>query len=497
MKNFNFSQKWEDSPWIFYLLVFFLGLIPLFYNLGGPVLNLWDESRRAVNAWEMYHNGNFLVTYFNGEPEMWGTKPPLLIWLQTASMHIFGLNEWALRFPAALAGLFLGFFILWFNKYYSGSYIWGLVTVLILYTSNGFINAHSVRTGDFDAILILFTTAASLLLFLATEEIEKRKKGRFILWFFVMITLAAMTKGIAAFIMGPAYLLYLIFKKDLLNWMKNRNTWIGSGILVAVVAGYYLLRNLFNPGYLEAVINNEVTGRYLDTMEQNKAPFSYYFRLLYQLRFKNWYFLLPLGAMLGYFSKDIKIKKLLSYLILISSVYLIIISISETKLSWYSLPALPFIAMITAVFFLVLFRIIHTTDILTGSYQVKNWILIAIILFFFASPYFNIYKKNKEKYLPYQEGSLHNISFYLRDVERGTADIDQPVVIAYDGEFQQFLFYVYKLRDEGYDIDFREWRDVKPGSELIVYQDEVLRELEARYEMEEEAVGNGVYRVSF
>ncbi|MGC9342492.1 MAG: ArnT family glycosyltransferase, partial [Bacteroidales bacterium] len=284
------------------MIIFFISIIPLFYNLGGPVLNLWDESRRAVNAWEMYENGNFLVTHFNGEPEMWGTKPPLLIWLQTLSMHIFGLNEFALRFPSALAGLLLGFLILWFTKYYASSYGWGIVSVLILYTSHGFINAHSVRTGDFDAVLILFTTAASFFLFLATEAQGFKLKRKFILLFFIMLTLAAMTKGIAAFILAPAYLLYLLYRKDLWFWIKNRNTWIGTGILVVIVAGFYILRDIFNPGYLKAMVENEVTGRYFDTLEQNKAPFIYYFQRLYQLSFKNWFFLLtsPTEAPMAY-----------------------------------------------------------------------------------------------------------------------------------------------------------------------------------------------------
>jgi 4-amino-4-deoxy-L-arabinose transferase-like glycosyltransferase len=495
LKPENINTTVKFPPWAFYLIVVVISIIPLFYNLGGPVLNLWDESRRAVNAWEMYENSNFLVTHFNGEPEMWGTKPPLLIWLQTLSMHIFGLNEFALRFPSALSGLLLGFLILWFTRYYANSYGWGIVSILILYTSHGFINAHSVRTGDFDAILVLFTTAASLFLFLGTEAQGIKLKRKFILLFFIMLTLAAMTKGIAAFILGPAYLIYLVFRKDLYNWLRNRNTWIGTGILVFVVAGFYLLRDLLNPGYLRAMIENEITGRYFDTLEQNRAPFTYYLRLLYQLSFKNMFFLIPLGIILGYFSKDLRIKRILSYMLLLTGVFLLIISVSETKLMWYSLPVFPFLALMAGVFFTILFRLINSTDILVKSWKRKGVLHIVIVIFFFASPYFRILKQNQEMFLPSQNEETHSISHFLRDVERGNIKTEKNQAIAYEGEFQHFLFYVYKLNDAGYNIEYTEWENAKPGTTYLVYQDEVLDSLEMKYDITSEPVGESIYKV--
>ncbi|MFW5821436.1 MAG: ArnT family glycosyltransferase, partial [Bacteroidota bacterium] len=323
--------NYQIKGWHYYLLVFFLGIIPLFYQLGNPVLTLWDESRRAVNAYEMYDKGNLLVTHFNGEPDMWGTKPPLLIWLQSLSMHIFGVNEWAIRFPAALAGLLLGFLLLWFSRRYTESYLWGFISVLILYTSVGYINLHSVRTGDFDSLLVLFTTAASFLLFLAAEEIERKKKNRLIILFFIFLSLAALTKSIVAFIMAPAYLVFLIYRKELSAWFRNKNFYLGMFILVVLVGGFYFLRNVLNPGYIEAVIENEITGRYLDTLEQNKKPFHYYFSMLYRYGFKDWFYLVPIGIFLAYLGRNIKNKRLITYLILLTLSFLLVISISETK----------------------------------------------------------------------------------------------------------------------------------------------------------------------
>ncbi len=490
-KHKNISLSINNPSWVYYLLVFLIGFIPLFYNLGGPVMNLWDESRRAVNSYEMLESGNLIVTRFNGEPEMWGTKPPLLIWAQTLSMKLFGVNEWALRFPSALAGLLLGFLLVWFAGYFLKSHMLGLITILILYTSGGYVSAHSVRTADFDAILVLFTTASSLMLFLGTETHDSKMKKRFIMGFFILLTLAALTKGIAAFIMGPAYLFYLIYRKELLPWLRNRNFWTGMAVLFLIFGGFYFLRNLLNPGYFRAVLENEVTGRYMEGLEENKEPFSFYFRLLYQLRFQNWYFLLPLGLLFGYLSKDTKLKRLLTYLILLSVIYLGVISMSETKLQWYDLPVFPFISMISAVFFYMLFKVIRTSELLKYE-NLKSIIPVLILLFFFASPYLDIYEQNSSDYLPFQDRKTHAISHFLRDVEKGKENMPASATILYQGEFQHFLFYVYKLRDKDYDIMLQEKHSLNAGKNYLVYQEELTEKLKNCYPLRVKNLTEGV-----
>ena len=487
--------NYQIKGWHYYLLVFFLSIIPLFYQLGNPVLSIWDESRRAVNAYEMYENGNLLVTHFNGEPEMWGTKPPLLIWMQTLSMHIFGVNEFALRFPSALAGLLLGFLIIWFTNYYTRSYLWGLIAVLILYTSRGYIALHSVRTADFDSILILFTTAASFFLFLGTEALEKKEKNRFILLFFIMLAFAALTKGIAAFILGPAYLVFLIYRKELKNWLTNKYLYIGFAIMVAMAGGYYFLREIFNPGYLKAMMENEITGRYFETLEQNKQPFSFYFKMLYQHRFKDWYYLIPIGIFLVYIGRDIKLKRLVTYLILLSLTYLFVISIGETKLEWYDLPVFPFISLMAALFLYFVIKALSRYSLLKDK-MYSRYITIVILVFFFAAPYYRVYESISTGEVPKQEESTHWISHYLRNMLKDETKIQKEFTVLYEGEFQHFLFYIYKLRDQGHEVYFKEPVELRTGTNYIVYQEKVLKDLENKYNVIIEDQTNGIYRIS-
>src|SRR4051812_33620138 len=67
-----------------YLVLAALVYMPVFGNLNVLPIREWDEARIAVSAYEVYSGGDWLVTRFHGEPDMWNTKPPFLVWCQAA-----------------------------------------------------------------------------------------------------------------------------------------------------------------------------------------------------------------------------------------------------------------------------------------------------------------------------------------------------------------------------------------------------------------------------
>lgn len=78
------QKPWQNTiPGIIVLLAMIA--VPLFGHLDTLPLRLWDESRLAINAYEMMKDGDLIVTHFNGQPDMWNTKPPLMIWCQAGS----------------------------------------------------------------------------------------------------------------------------------------------------------------------------------------------------------------------------------------------------------------------------------------------------------------------------------------------------------------------------------------------------------------------------
>ncbi len=86
-----------------YFRVVLLGGLFFFPFLGGVHLFDWDEINFAECAREMLLTGDFLRPQVDFEPFF--EKPPLFIWLQALSMQVFGVNEFAARFPNAVAGV--------------------------------------------------------------------------------------------------------------------------------------------------------------------------------------------------------------------------------------------------------------------------------------------------------------------------------------------------------------------------------------------------------
>ena len=86
-----------------YLLLIGLSILLFFPFLGAVHLFDWDEINFAECAREMLLTGDWFRPQIDYEP-FW-EKPPLFLWMQTFSMHLFGVNEWAARLPNAVCGL--------------------------------------------------------------------------------------------------------------------------------------------------------------------------------------------------------------------------------------------------------------------------------------------------------------------------------------------------------------------------------------------------------
>jgi 4-amino-4-deoxy-L-arabinose transferase-like glycosyltransferase len=84
------------------LIAFFAALLFIPF-LGNVHLFDWDEINFAEAAREMLVTGNYATVQIDFEP-FW-EKPPLFFWFQALSMKLFGINEFAARFPNAICGI--------------------------------------------------------------------------------------------------------------------------------------------------------------------------------------------------------------------------------------------------------------------------------------------------------------------------------------------------------------------------------------------------------
>ena len=86
-----------------YCLLLAVAGATVFPNLGRPSLWDIDEGNNAEAAREMLESGNWVIPTFNFQLRV--DKPALLYWLQIGAYRAFGVNEFAARFPSAVAAL--------------------------------------------------------------------------------------------------------------------------------------------------------------------------------------------------------------------------------------------------------------------------------------------------------------------------------------------------------------------------------------------------------
>ncbi len=297
MCKFN-KQSWLKNNYHFLfglIITIVICYFPVFHHLGVKCIRIWDEGENAVNAFEMLQNSNYIVKYYEGEPDMWSLKPPFLIWNQVFCMKVLGLNELAIRLPSAIFALFtiliiIRFFIKEFDKPEMGFF-----TAMILVTSQGYIDRHIVRTGDHDATLTFFLISSFIYFYkyLKYQQI----KTFYLIVVTLSILLAVYTKGIVGILFVPALIIWAAIQGKLKYIFFARSTYVAIFGFLFVTIGYYLLREYFNPGYLKAVWNDELFPRYLNKSEnylyQHNDDFWYYFRNLWQSRFVPWIYFLP------------------------------------------------------------------------------------------------------------------------------------------------------------------------------------------------------------
>src|SRR5262245_2204634 len=85
------------------VLLILLSSLLLFSSLHKGSLSGYDDALFAHEGKQMLATGDWWTVRDNGIPNF--ELPPLFIWLEALSMKVWGVNDFAAKFPAALAGL--------------------------------------------------------------------------------------------------------------------------------------------------------------------------------------------------------------------------------------------------------------------------------------------------------------------------------------------------------------------------------------------------------
>ena len=345
------------------LLVAAVASVILFFNVAAPPVALTDEARVALNALEMMSSSNPLVVTYGGDPDLWNPKPPLAVWLSALSMKLLGVSEFALRFPHVLAAVATVIAVFAFTRRVSRSSGAGVVAATALLGTTGYVETHVARTADYDSLLVLFATLTSFQLFRASED--PSRAARHIWLSATFMACALFTKSVAALLITPGYALYLFVSRDMRKLLARRESWQAAAAVVAAATVFLTARELAHPGYLRAVWDIDIGGRFFSDASPHGATWSYYLSGLFEpwlgvltrplpiwvLMISafpwSWTAVLLLPATL--FARRPEVTRASLFLLCCLAGLLLAISTAATKFEWYAAPSYPLLATLTGL----------------------------------------------------------------------------------------------------------------------------------------------------
>ncbi|MDR4494723.1 MAG: glycosyltransferase family 39 protein [Nitrospirales bacterium] len=203
-------------------------------DLGALGLTDRDEGSNAEAAREMLETGDWISPTLNYEPRY--AKPAFVYWLISGSYTLFGVNEFAARWPSAMSGLCLLLLQYVFVRKWAGSTVavWASFMLLLNLEFMG-IN-RMVLT---DPELVVFTTMAGYSFWQAMQHDQARR------WLFAVFYLAM---GFGMLVKGPVGIIiplvgvipYLILTRQWGIFWRRGFPLVGS-LLVMAVAPWYLI----------------------------------------------------------------------------------------------------------------------------------------------------------------------------------------------------------------------------------------------------------------
>ena len=309
-------------------------------------MELWDEARNANNAIEMAKQGEWLVTTYGYTPDHWNTKPPLLIWM-IAELLRSGMDPMlAVRLPSIIATMGSVLLVYSSCRALLQDRLAGLIAGLLVVCSVLFMGDHVGRTGDYDALLCLLNLGFVLCAGLYVDG-QTRRPGFWIAAAAAFLVLAILTKGVAGGLAVPGVMAYAIVRRRLVTVLADWRMWLSFAGAAVVTAGYFVLRERLDPGYLAAVWNYDVTGTMLTVLEKHQREPNYYVGIL--IRGFEPAMLLALTLVAMSWDPKPRRRRLCLLMGLAALSCLVVISLAQTKLFWYAAPAVPLAAVAVGI----------------------------------------------------------------------------------------------------------------------------------------------------
>lgn len=319
------------------ILSLFIGalFIHFFAAQLDPFLNLWDERFHALVAKNMMHNPfvpklypekaiEWHYAYWNNN-YVWLHKQPLFLWQMAISMKIFGVNEFAVRFPSVIMSSLLVLFIFRTGKLLVDEKL-GYYAAFIAATSHFIIKLVSGNEGmDHNDLAFTFYVSASIW---AYTEYYFSKKKYWIILIGIFVGCAVLNKWLVGLLVFAGWGINILFDGEKFSIRKFSDLLISFLICLVIFLPWqiYILSNFYHIAMTEYRFN---TDHIFKALEGHVGGFWYHIDNMKELfGHLSVFFILPGFALLFKYAKE---KKILLGFVAMSVLIYLLFSIAKTK----------------------------------------------------------------------------------------------------------------------------------------------------------------------
>ena len=335
-----------------YILVFFGCLL---FHLAGtwslPLIDR-DEPRFAEAAREMRERADFIVPYFNNQFRF--DKPPLTYWFQVASYRVFGENDFAARFPTAIAAALVAVILLAWGQQLGDEKVGWWAAIIFSLSLQTFIHGKAAVA---DMWLVLFVTVAHWAaweLFKAnTEHRTSNIEHRTVFWwtFYISLAFAFLAKGPIGW--TPLLTVAIAHRFHRQKHFAAHFKFVRGLLLMLVLICLWGIPALVRTQgeFFRVGIGKHVVERSVATMEGHGASSVWMYLALLPFYFLTVFAsFFPWSIKLPALWKKLRAQRDRTDQFLLAGALIIfgIFTLVQTKLPHYTLPAFPLLALLVA-----------------------------------------------------------------------------------------------------------------------------------------------------
>jgi hypothetical protein len=311
------------------ILLFILSTCCFIPFLGNAALFDWDEINFAESAREMIVTGDYARVQINFQP-FW-EKPPLFFWLQALSMQLFGVNEFAARFPNAIFGIITALSLFEMGRKLKSNQLGFIWACFMIFSFLPFIY---FKSGIIDPVFNYFIFVGIWFLYLCAKKENKLKSRNYALLTGFFLGLAVLTKGpVALLLAGLTFFVFWAIQKfkPILNLVNAFFILLAILLTTFIWYGPETIKN--GTWFLEQFITYQI--RLFTTPDAGHGqPFYYHFIVILIGCFP-----ISVIALKHVFSRSSSLNvnaTFIQWMYILFSVVLIIFSITTTKIVHYS-----------------------------------------------------------------------------------------------------------------------------------------------------------------